>query len=63
MRLLIAAFLVDQVGSWSYVIVISVYVWDRTHSTLWLAALGICRWGPACCSPVSAACSQTGISE
>ena len=46
LRLLIAAFLVDQVGSWSYVIVISVYVWDRTHSTLWLAALGICRWGP-----------------
>ncbi len=46
LRLLIAAFLVDQVGSWSYVIVISVYVWDRSHSTLWLAALGICRWGP-----------------
>ena len=46
LRLLIAAFLVDQVGSWSYVVVISVYVWDRTHSTQWLAALGICRWGP-----------------
>jgi len=46
LRLLIAAFLVDQVGSWSYVVVISVYVFERTHSTLWLAALGICRWGP-----------------
>src|SRR5437762_5213340 len=46
LRLLVAAFLVDQVGSWSYLIVISVYVWDRTHSTVWLAALGICRWGP-----------------
>ena len=46
LRLLVAAFLVDQVGSWSYAIVISVYVWDRTHSTLWLGALGICRWGP-----------------
>ena len=46
LRLLMAAFLVDQVGSWSYLIVISVYVWDRTHSTVWLAALGICRWGP-----------------
>ena len=46
LRLLVAAFLVDQIGSWSYVIVISVYVWDRTHSTLWLGALGICRWGP-----------------
>ena len=46
LRLLIAAFGVDQVGSWSYVVVISVYVFERTHSTVWLAALGICRWGP-----------------
>jgi MFS family permease len=46
LRLLIASFLVDQIGSWSYVVVISVYVFDRTHSTQWLAALGICRWGP-----------------
>jgi MFS family permease len=46
LRVLIAAFLVDQIGSWSYVVVISVYVFDQTHSTQWLAALGICRWGP-----------------
>ena len=46
MRLLIAALLVDQVGNWSCFVVISVYVFDRTHSTQWLAALGICRWGP-----------------
>ena len=46
LRLLIAAFLVDQVGSWSYIVVISVYVFDRTHSTQWLAALAICRWAP-----------------
>jgi CRP-like cAMP-binding protein/predicted MFS family arabinose efflux permease len=46
LRLLIASFLVDQIGSWSYFVVISVYVFDRTHSTQWLAALGICRWGP-----------------
>jgi hypothetical protein len=46
LRLLILSFLVDQIGSWSYVVVISVYVFDRTHSTQWLAALGICRWGP-----------------
>ena len=46
LRLLIGAFLVDQVGSWSYLVVISVYLFDRTHSTQWLAALGICRWGP-----------------
>jgi MFS family permease len=46
LRLLIGAFGVDEVGSWSYVVVISVYVFERTHSTQWLAALGICRWGP-----------------
>ncbi len=46
LRFLILSFLVDQIGSWSYVVVISVYVFDRTHSTQWLAALGICRWGP-----------------
>jgi CRP-like cAMP-binding protein len=46
LRLLIGAFLVDQIGSWSYLIVISVYVFDRTHSTAWLGALGVCRWGP-----------------
>jgi len=46
LRLLIGAFLVDQVGSWSYIVVLSAYLFDRTHSTEWLAALGICRWGP-----------------
>lgn len=46
MRLLIASFVVDQIGSWSYVVVISVYIFDRTHSTQWLAAAGICRWAP-----------------
>jgi CRP-like cAMP-binding protein len=46
LRLLIVAFLVDQVGSWSYAVVISVYVFDRTHSTQWLAVLAVCRWGP-----------------
>jgi len=46
MRLLIASFLVDQIGSWAYFVVIAVYVFDRTHSTQWLAALGVCRWGP-----------------
>lgn len=46
LRLLIVSFLVDQIGSWSYVVVISVYIFDRTHSTQWLAAAGICRWAP-----------------
>jgi MFS family permease len=46
LRLLIAALVVDQAGNWSCFVVISVYVFDHTHSTQWLAALGICRWGP-----------------
>jgi MFS family permease len=47
LRLLMSAFLVDQIGSWSYLIVISVYIFDRTHSTQWLAILAVCRWGPS----------------
>ncbi len=47
LRLLIVAFLVDQIGSWSYIVVISVYIFDRTHSTQWLAANAVCRWGPS----------------
>src|SRR5262245_24739630 len=46
MRLLAGTFLIDQVGSWSFVVVIFVYVFDRTRSTQWLAATGICRWAP-----------------
>jgi len=45
LRLLIVSFLVDQIGSWSYSVVISVYVYDQTHSTQWLAAAAVCRWG------------------
>ena len=46
LRLLIASLVVDQIGNWSCFVVISVYIFDRTHSTQWLAILGICRWGP-----------------
>ena len=46
LRLLIGAFLADQIGSWSYVVVLAVYVFDRTHSAQWLAAVGVCRWAP-----------------
>jgi len=46
LRLLIASLVVDQVGNWSCFVVISVYVFDRTHSTQWLAVLGVCRFGP-----------------
>lgn len=46
MRILAWTFLIDQIGSWSYVVVILVYIFDRTHSTQLLAATGICRWAP-----------------
>src|ERR1700733_10134471 len=46
LRLLIASLVVDQVGNWSFFVVISVYVFDRTHSTQWLAVLASCRFGP-----------------
>jgi MFS family permease len=46
LRLLITSFLIDEIGSWSYIVVISVYIFDRTHSTQWLAANAACRWGP-----------------
>jgi MFS family permease len=46
LRLLLVSFVVDQIGSWSYIVVISVYIFDRTHSTQWLAAVGVCRWLP-----------------
>ena len=43
-RLLVAAYLVDALGSWAYSVVLAVYVFDRTHSTQWLAAVGTSRW-------------------
>jgi len=53
MRLLIVAFLVGQVDSWSYLAVISVHAFYRTHSTQCLAAADICYWaGPL--SPATA---------
>jgi MFS family permease len=43
-RLLSIAFIVDALGSWAYAIVLAVYIFDRTHSTEWLAAVGASRW-------------------
>jgi MFS family permease len=43
-RLLIGAFAIDAMGSWAYSVVLAVYVFDRTHSTQWLAAVGASRW-------------------
>jgi len=46
LRLLISSFLIDNLCGWSYTVVITVYIFDRTHSTQWLAAFAICRWLP-----------------
>jgi MFS family permease len=43
-RLLALAYLVNEVGSWSYSVVIAVDVFDRTHSGFWLAILAASRW-------------------
>jgi MFS family permease len=44
LRLLIFAFLTDQAASWSYSVVLVVYVYDRTGSTGWVTALASSRW-------------------
>lgn len=45
-RLLAAAFLVDQIGSWAYNVVLIVWVFDRTHSPTWVAATTASGWVP-----------------
>ena len=45
-RLLLSAFLVDQVGGWSYNVVLIVYVYDRTGSPGWIAATTAAGWIP-----------------
>ena len=45
LRLLVTASLVDQVGNWSYSVVIVVTVYHQTHSPLWVAGLSASRWG------------------
>jgi MFS family permease len=45
-RLLLISFLVDQIGSWSFSVVLVVEVYERTHSTVYIAALSACRWIP-----------------
>jgi MFS family permease len=42
--LLATAYLIDEIGSWSYSVVIAVDVYERTHSTVWLAGLSASRW-------------------
>lgn len=45
-RLLVAAFVIDSIGSWAASVVLAVYVFDRTGSVTLLAALAAARWIP-----------------
>lgn len=45
-RRLAIAFLVDQVGTWAYNVVLIVWVFDRTHSASWVAATTASGWVP-----------------
>jgi MFS family permease len=45
-RRLVAAFLVDQIGSWAYNVVLIVWVFDRTHSATWISATTAAGWVP-----------------
>lgn len=44
LRLLVFAFLTDQSATWSYSVVLVVYVYGRTGSTGWITGLAVSRW-------------------
>ena len=46
LRRLAAAYVVDALGSWAQAVVLAVYIFDRTGSTTWIAALAAARWIP-----------------
>lgn len=45
-RLLVTAFLIDAVGGWAYNVVLIVYVFQRTDSPAWIAAVTASSWVP-----------------
>src|SRR3954453_12965882 len=45
-RLLVTAFIIDQVGGWAYSVVIIVWVFEQTHSATWIAAATASGWVP-----------------
>ena len=50
--MMLTAFLIDQIGSWAYNVVLIVWVYDRTGSTAWIAATTAAGWIPRIlCSP------------
>ncbi|MDX6285549.1 MAG: hypothetical protein QOG53_1034 [Frankiales bacterium] len=45
-RLLIGSFLIDQIGSWAYSVVLIVYIYDRTGSATYIALTTAAGWVP-----------------
>jgi MFS family permease len=46
LRFYFAAFALSTAGDWLYGVVLTVYVYDRTHSTVWIAGMNILRFLP-----------------
>lgn len=46
-RLLIAAFTLSDIGTWGYNVALTVWIYDATGSTGWIAAAAVCRFLPA----------------
>lgn len=44
LRTLVIAFLTDGAASWSYIVVLTAYVFERTHSAAWITALVAVRF-------------------
>ncbi|MCU1600081.1 MAG: hypothetical protein JWO22_790 [Frankiales bacterium] len=45
-RLLVTAFVADQLGTWAYNVVLIAYVFERTHSATYLTVAGVVRFTP-----------------
>jgi MFS family permease len=46
LRMLLSAFLVDAIGGWAYIVVLIVYVFDRTGSPTWIVVTTAAGWVP-----------------
>lgn len=46
LRLVLSALLIDQLGGWAYSAALTIYVWDRTHSTGLVAVSALTRMVP-----------------
>ena len=47
LRLLLTAELISAIGSWAYNVALAVYVYDSTHSALWVSSVFLVRFVPS----------------